>query len=207
MTNYHDGASANPLDAIVAMFLPACAPTSAPEPAQFIPRRRQGMHQFLWPWDHRAGMDAEHLVEKYGVHVADGSRVIPKQYGDVVGFSVPEHQAQWAEYILLRGGYALTTPLVNPAHRRLLEKAQAAGASRPPGGSKRIKRHGIVDRLWHWTDEIIGIGQSGRNRMLPVEQSWRPARSYAPPHQPSWWERLFGSLFGGGDKPARKERY
>ena len=28
------------------------------------------MHQFLWIWDHRAGMDAEHLVEKCGVRVS-----------------------------------------------------------------------------------------------------------------------------------------
>lgn len=131
------------------------------------------MHQFLWIWDHRAGMDAEHLVEKYGVSV--NHRVIPQKSGDEVGFSVPAHQAQWAEYLLLRAGYALTVPLINPANAKLLEKAQATGASRPTGGSQKVRRHGFADRFFHAFDAILGIGQSGRNRMLPQEKSWQPA--------------------------------
>lgn len=164
-------------------------------------------HQFLWVSDDRPGMDGEHLVEKYGVQVLGGSRVIPNKTGDDVGFSVPDHQAHWAEYLLCRAGYALTVPLLDPSHRKLLEKAQATGASRPTGGSKRIKRHGIIDRLWHLTDEIISIGESGRNRMLPTAQSWRPERNYAPAPQPSLLERLFGRLFGGSQPAQRKERY
>ena len=152
MTNYHDGAGANPLDAIFAMVLPAGAPTSAPEPAQFVPQEKTGMHQFLWIWDHRAGMDAEHLVEKYGVRVSH--RVVPQRAGDEVGFSVPDGQAQWAEYLLLRAGYALTVPLFNPANARLLAKAQANGPSRPIGGSQNVRRHGLTDRIFHAIDEI-----------------------------------------------------
>ena len=178
MTNYHDGAGANPLDAIFAMLLPAGAPDSAPEPAQFVPKEAQGMHQFLWIWDHRAGMDAEHLVEKYGVRVS--GRVVPQRAGDEVGFSVPDHQAQWAEYLLLRGGYALTVPLLNPANARLLAKAQSTGASRPTGGSERVKRYGFTDRFFHTFDALLGIGQSGRNRMLPQEQTWQPAPHPSP---------------------------
>lgn len=136
------------------------------------------MHQFLWIWDHRAGMDAEHLVEKYGVRVS--GRVVPQRSGDEVGFSVPDHQAAWAEYILLRGGYALTVPLLNPANARLLAKAQANGASRPTGGSETVRRHGLTDRFFHAFDAIIGIGQGGRNRMLPQEQSWQPAARPLP---------------------------
>lgn len=150
------------------------------------------MHQFLWIWDHRAGMDAEHLVEKYGVRVSN--RVIPQKAGDEIGFSVPDHQAQWAEYILLRGGYALTVPLINPANARLLEKAQASGASRPTGGSERVKRHGITDRIFHGIDAFLGIGQSGRNRMLPAEQSWQPARPAPVTASPTLLDRIL-SLF------------
>ena len=197
--NYHDGASDNPIDSILAIFMPAGSPSTEPDPVQFVPKEKPGMHQFLWPWDHRAGMDAEHLVETYGVHVIDGSRVLPKKAGDDIGFSVPAHQAQWAEYILLRAGYALTTPLVNPAHQKLLAKAQATGASRPTGGSKRIKRHGIVDRLWHWSDEIIGIGTAGRNRMMPTAQSWQRTPTPPPPVRRGWFDR-FLDLFGGSTR-------
>ncbi len=146
------------------------------------------MHQFLWIWDHRAGMDAEHLVEKYGVRVS--GRVIPQKSGDEVGFSVPDHQAAWAEYILLRGGYALTVPLLNPANARLLEKAQAHGASRPTGGSERVKRHGLTDRIFHGIDAIIGIGQSGRNRMMPQAQTWQRTPTPPPPMRTGWLDRL-----------------
>lgn len=192
MSNYHLHPTANPLDGIIIALMPSGAPSTEPEPAQHIPQEQPGMHQFLWIWDHRAGMDAEHLVEKYGVRVSN--RVIPQKAGDEIGFSVPDHQAQWAEYILLRGGYALTVPLINPANARLLEKAQASGASRPTGGSEKVRRHGLTDRIFHGIDAIIGIGQGGRNRMLPGEQSWQPARPAPVTAHPSILAR-FISLF------------
>ena len=192
MTNYHLPPTASPLDGIIIALMPSGAPSTEPEPAQHIPQEQPGMHQFLWIWDHRAGMDAEHLVEKYGVRVSN--RVIPNKSGDEVGFSVPDHQAAWAEYILLRGGYALTVPLINPANARLLEKAQASGASRPTGGSEKVRRHGLTDRIFHGIDAIIGIGQGGRNRMLPGEQSWQPARPAPVTAHPSILAR-FISLF------------
>ena len=192
MTNYHLHPTTSPLDGIIIALMPSGAPSTEPEPAQFIPKEQPGMHQFLWIWDHRAGMDAEHLVEKYGVRVS--GRVIPQKSGDEIGFSVPDHQAAWAEYILLRGGYALTVPLINPANAKLLEKAQSTGASRPTGGSEKVRRHGITDRIFHGIDAIIGIGQSGRNRMLPGEQSWQPARPAPVTAHPSILAR-FISLF------------
>ena len=179
MTNYHDGAGGIPgIDGIIAAFLPAGAPSTEPDPPQRIPKEQPRMHQFLWTWDHRAGMDAEHLVEKYGVRVSN--RVVPRKTGDQVGFSVPDHQAHWAEYLLLRGGYALTVPLLNPANARLLEKAQASGASRPTGGSESVKRHGLTDRIFHGVDALLGIGQTGRNRMLPTAQTWQRTPTQPP---------------------------
>ena len=196
MTNYHHHPTASPLDGIIIAMMPSTTPTSStePPPAQLIPQEQPGMHQFLWIWDHRAGMDAEHLVEKYGVRVSH--RVVPQKSGDEVGFSVPAHQAQWAEYLLLRAGYALTVPLINPANARLLEKAQATGASRPTGGSERVKRHGLTDRIFHGMDAIIGIGQSGRNRMLPGAQTWQRAPT-APPTVRSGWLATIKQLIWG----------
>ena len=153
-------------------------------------------HQLLWPWDHRAGMDAEHLVETYGVHVIDGSRVLPKKAGDDIGFSVPAHQAQWAEYLLLRAGYALTVPLINPANAKLLEKAQSTGASRPTGGSERVKRHGLTDRIFHGIDALVGIGQGGRNRMLPGAQTWQRTPTAPPPVRSGWLATIKQLIWG-----------
>ena len=196
MTNYHHHPTASPLDGIIIAMMPSTTPTSStePPPAQLIPQEQPGMHQFLWIWDHRAGMDAEHLVEKYGVRVSH--RVVPQKSGDEVGFSVPAHQAQWAEYLLLRAGYALTVPLINPANARLLEKAQATGASRPTGGSEKVRRHGLTDRIFHGMDAIIGIGQSGRNRMLPGAQTWQRAPTAPPPVRSGWLATIKQLIWG-----------
>lgn len=66
-------------------------------------------------------------------------------------------------------------------------------------GSKRIKRHGIVDRLWHWSDEIIGIGTAGRNRMMPTAQSWQRTPTPPTPVRRGWFDR-FLDLFGGSTR-------
>ncbi len=194
MTNYHHHPTANPLDGIILALMPSGAPSTEPEPTQFIPPEQPNMHQFLWTWDHRAGMDAEHLVEKYGVSV--NHRVIPQRAGDLVGFSVPDHQAKWAEYLLLRAGYALTVPLLNPANAKLLAKAQTHGASRPTGGSERVKRHGLTDRIFHAFDAILGIGQSGRNRNLPGQQTWQ-RQPTVPPRMRSGWLAVVRQLIWG----------
>ncbi len=194
MTNYHHHPTANPLDGIILALIPSGAPSTEPEPTQFIPPEQPNMHQFLWIWDHRAGMDAEHLVEKYGVRVSH--RVIPQRAGDLVGFSVPDHQAKWAEHLLLRAGYALTVPLINPANAKLLAKAQTHGASRPTGGSERVKRHGLTDRIFHAFDAILGIGQSGRNRNLPGQQTWQ-RQPTVPPRMRSGWLAVVRQLIWG----------
>jgi len=194
MTNYHRHPTPNPLDGIIIALMPSSAPSTEPEPAQHIPQEQPNMHQFLWIWDHRAGMDAEHLVEKYGVRVSN--RVIPNRAGDEIGFSVPDHQAQWAEYLLLRAGYALTVPLINPANAKLLAKAQTHGASRPTGGSERVKRHGLTDRIFHAFDAILGIGQSGRNRNLPGQQTWQ-RQPTVPPRMRSGWLAVVRQLIWG----------
>ena len=196
MTNYHRHPTPNPLDGIIIALMPSTPSTTStePEPTQFIPPEQPTMHQFLWIWDHRAGMDAEHLVEKYGVRVSH--RVVPQRTGDQVGFSVPDHQAHWAEYLLLRGGYALTVPLLNPANARLLAKAQSTGPSRPTGGSQNVRRHGLTDRFFHAFDALLGIGQSGRNRNLPGQQTWQHQPTTPPPVRPGWLATIKQLIWG-----------
>ena len=101
MTNYHHHPTANPLDGIIIAMMPSGAPTTEPPSAQLIPKEQPGMHQFLWIWDHRAGMDA-----------------------------------------------------------------------------------------------IIGIGQSGRNRMLPGAQTWQRSPTAPPPVRSGWLATIKQLIWG-----------
>lgn len=177
----------------VAPYEPDASPYE-PEPEPQLPAHPGGnMHQFIWPLDDRAGMDAEALLEKYGIRVV--YRHVPKSLrdGEPVGLCVPNHQAKWAEYILCRAGYPLLTPLLDERNRAVYEKAFQSGASRPTGGSRKPKRHGLRDRLWHLSDDLAGPGSGYREKVLPQQQSWkRPTRRI--PSRTPWYKRLL-SLF------------
>lgn len=200
MTNYHTGGleGLNNFGDMLLRMMPAGGqpdPKEPPviDPPQHIPGAPQGMHQFLWPWTHRPGMDGEHLVETYGVRVSH--RIIPHNTSDSTGFSVPTHQAKWAEYLLLRAGYPLTSPLFDPNHRKLLERAYEHSApSRPPGGSKHIKRHGITDSFMHGLDAVLTGGKSARDRRLAVVERRPKPPAPRPParRRKSWFARIFG---------------
>jgi hypothetical protein len=201
MTEYHTGPTSIPiLGNLLMAMMPAGKhdPDKSPDidPPQRIPTTSRGLHQFLWPWTHRPGMDGEHLVETYGVRVSH--RIIPRNSGDSTGFSVPTHQAKWAEYLLLRAGYPLISPLFDPRHRKLLERAheysERSAPSRPPGGSKHIKRHGITDTFMHAIDAVLTGGKSARDRRLAIVE--RRPKPPAPRPQArrrsSWFTRIFG---------------
>ena len=49
-----------------------------------------------------------------------------------------------------------------------------------PPAAASVKRHGLTDRLFHGIDAILGIGQSGRNRNLPGQQTWQPPARLRP---------------------------
>lgn len=137
-------------------------------------------------------MDGEHLIETYGVRVSH--RIIPHNSDDSTGFCVPVHQAKWAEYLLLRSGYPLTSPLFDPRHRKMLERAhERSRSSRPPSGSKSHSRRGITDRWMHAIDAFLTGGKSSRDRRLVVVER----RPKPPTPQPkarrrkSWLVQLF----------------
>ena len=157
------------------------------------PRQQTGWHRFRWMQTTRVGMDAEHLMRRYGIPVA--SRYVPL-FGPVteVGFDVPRRQAVWAEYLLCRAGWILTTPLLDEKHRALLERSWTEGASRPAGGG-RIKRQGFMAKLYSIMDEIAGQGAAHRERMAPPKTQWRSTpRPVAPPRAGigAWLKTLFG---------------
>ncbi|MCB0069572.1 MAG: hypothetical protein KDD77_20555 [Caldilineaceae bacterium] len=157
-------------------------------------------HRITWAWG-MAGMNGEALVEKYGVTVA--GRIYPSKAGDDVGFYVDESQAAWAEYVLIRAGYALTSRLYDQSNYKQMERAYREGASRPAGGSKRVKRHGFVDRLHHALDEVVSVGAKGRERIMPQQTTREKTTLFQPGSKPaskparSILDSLAG-LFGGG---------
>jgi hypothetical protein len=144
-------------------------------------------HTFRWAHTNAAGMDAEHLLRRYGIPVSN------RYVGETeTGLNVPARQAQWAEYILLRAGYPITSPLLNPKNQRLLDQAQRNGASRPAGGG-RIKRQGIAAKLHAVGDELFGPGQATRERTAPPQTSLKRKTADRPIRRPSsWFARLFG---------------
>lgn len=136
-------------------------------------RPRDGWRQLRWIQSNRPGMDAEHLMRRYGVPIRD--RCYPLQgpvRGKEVGFDVPARQAAWAEYLLCRAGFALTTPLLDERNQAALERAHSEGASRPVGGG-RIRRQGIVAKYYGFMDELLGVGENGRERTAPMQTSWQ----------------------------------
>lgn len=130
-------------------------------------------HTLRWAQQNAAGMDAEHLLRRYGVPVynryvaRDGSEA-----GCEAGCDVPAAQAVWAEYLLCRAGWTLTTPLLDQRHRALLDRAIADGATRPVGGG-RIRRQGFVASYFGLMDEMVGLGERHRERMQPQQTQWR----------------------------------
>lgn len=144
-------------------------------------------HTFRWAHTNAAGMDAEHLLRRYGIPVSN--RYVGKTE---TGLDVPARQAQWAEYILCRAGYPITTPLLNPKNQRLLNQAQQHGASRPAGGG-HIKRQGIAAKLHGVGDELFGPGQHTRERTAPPQTSLKRKPADRPiRRRRSWLTRFFG---------------
>ena len=191
----------NAADAFLDAFLgwmPAIAPL-APRPH----RAADGWHVLRWAQQSAVGMDAEHLLRRYGISVR--SRYVSPD-GTEAGCDVPAQQAKWAEYLLCRAGWAVTSPLVDARHGALLDKAQRHGASRPVGGG-RIRRQGLTAKVYGWLDEFAGPGEATRERLQPRQERWerrRPAQSGQ--RRGGWLDWLVGLFTVRGD--ARKgERY
>lgn len=151
-------------------------------------------HTFRWLQDYRPGMDAEHLMRRYGIPVV--GRHIPSRGtpGVEVGFDVPAHQAAWAEYLLCRAGWNLITPLLDAGNAAVLAQAQAEGATRPVGGG-RIRRQGIVAKFYGVMDELVGMGERHREQMAPPQTQWKRTPTPAPVAQRTgvgvWLKRIF----------------
>ena len=106
-----------------------------------------------------------------------------------------------AEYLLCRAGWAVASPLVDARHGALLDQAQRHGASRPVGGG-RIRRQGLVAKIYGMLDELAGQGEATRERLQPRQERWERRRPAQSGQRLDWLAALFGVR-----SDARKERY
>lgn len=158
-------------------------------------QRREGYHTFRWVQTNAVGMDAEHLLRRYGVPVS--RRYFGVENGQIIaGCDVPAQQAQWSEYLLCRAGWALTTPMLDPAHNAVYERALRGGASRPVGGG-RIRRQGFVAKVFAVADELAGPGESGRERTSAPQTSWRRPQPNSAPAQGFGFFEMIKRVLGG----------
>ena len=159
-------------------------------------------HTLRWAQQNAVGMDAEHLLRRYGVPVR--SRYVADDRTEA-GCDVPERQAAWAEYLLCRAGWAVTSPLVDANHQALMDRAQRHGASRPIGGGC-IKRRGLAAKVHGWLDELTGPGEATRERLQPRQERWERRRPAQSGQRRGGWLDWLAALFGVRSD-ARKERY
>lgn len=97
------------------------------------------------------GIQAERLMRQYGIRVFGRLTNNPEQ----VGFKVKQSQAIWAEYLLLRAGVPLVTPLLDPRNRDY-QRRHTAGEMPTPWQEEGIRAHSIIDHLVDWLDGLFG---------------------------------------------------
>lgn len=85
-----------------------------------------------------SGAEAERLLRHYSVKIWGRSFT-----SDTVCFFVKERQANWAEYLLLRRGIPIVSPLYNPANAIYAQKH--APGNRPPAWADKDRN--ALDRL------------------------------------------------------------
>ena len=177
------------------------AEATTPRPQRRAP---DGWRTLRWAQQNAVGMDAEHLLRRYGIPVR--SRYVSDD-GSEAGCDVPERQAAWAEYLLCRAGWAVTSALVDARHTVLLDKAQRHGASRPVGGG-RIRRQGLAAKLHGLLDELAGPGEATREKIQPQMESWKRTQATAQPVG-GWMITILESIgiVRRGKTGQRKERY
>ena len=99
-------------------------------------------HRF--EWDAGSGWMAyrvESILRQYGTHAA-GRRT----NGSLRSFTVPDDQAIWAEYLLLRAGVPLESQPLDTRNASHAQRLQ--GAAMPePWMAGRMQTRGIVERI------------------------------------------------------------
>ena len=92
-------------------------------------------HKITWtPTSTQMGASIEKTLRRYGVKVY--ARQYAKKPGDDLGITVRRAQRKWAEYVLLKAGVCVTSPVL-PSNRGIQpggEMPQSWGVPAPPVG-------------------------------------------------------------------------
>lgn len=91
------------------------------------------------------GLKVERLMRQYGIRIFGRLTTDPQ----IVGFKVKQSQAVWAEYLLLRAGVPLVTPLLDPRNRDY-QRLHASNEMPPPWQERGIGPRSIIDHIVDW---------------------------------------------------------
>lgn len=97
----------------------------------------------------KSGWAAECLLRQYGIAVQ--KRRLAYSVEDSYGVLIRGSQAIWAEYLLMAGGFALNSRLLDPKHRDIQREAM------PPTWGKPAKPAGVTG----WLYRLVGMLQVG----------------------------------------------
>ena len=113
-------------------------------------------------WIDTSGYAVEDILRQYDIH-AYGRAIRVELVPDVDSDKkrremhrwmwVNYEQASWAEYVLLRGGLTLTTPLIDPANVR--RAAQHSGLPTPWKRGKKSKPVTPVEIIFDWFSGLM----------------------------------------------------
>ena len=108
------------------------------------------MHRFSFsPTTTISGLSVERLLRQYGVRMWGRDT----RHNDEFAFLVKKSQAEWAEYLLLRAGVVLKTPLINPDN---LTSYPQHDSMPTPWSDEGLKPQSFVDHLIDWLDRLLG---------------------------------------------------
>lgn len=138
------------------------------------------MHHFTWPRGGMSGAEVEYILRQYGI------RCTSREMGDQFGLSVPDKQANLAEYVLCHVKVPLTSPALNP---RNAELAVAHGYTMPPPWGRPVGPGDAIGRAVDAFDGLFGGVAS------------RPARTFVRSRAKSskrrkaggWWAKIKGA--------------
>ena len=110
-------------------------------------------------WTGATGHQVESILRRYHIHASSRRTSV---HAGVREFSacVPDAQAAWAEYVLLRGGVPLIGAAIDPENRR----RTAAHSTLPTPWGQRKHTSNIIEWLSDIVAGLIGQGEHHARR-------------------------------------------
>ena len=119
-------------------------------------KRKGGTVWIYWPaGTGNTGGAVEAMLRRYAVPVLD--RQYAHKPGDDYGICVPASQAGWAEYLMLRSGVVLSSPLIQESNARQ-SATPFEERSLPPSWGAPSRPRGITGWAVWFLGEVLRIG-------------------------------------------------